>query len=344
MAFRTQKISQMTPKGSDLEATDLLEVSTLESGSYVTRSITGQEIIDAASSGGVTSVTGSAPIASSGGTTPAISIATANTSTAGALSSTDWNTFNGKQAALVSGTNIKTINGSSVLGSGDLAIASGVTAVTATAPIASTGGATPDISIATANTSTTGALSSTDWNTFNNKLNGVHALLPLVSGDSVSAVVNGGAYTGVLSVINRLQTFPFIPNQSFTSASVNINVSALFLGANARILIYSNLNGKPDQKLYESANLDCSTSGIKTALVSFTFTAGVTYWLCTHFSATGVNVIGHTASALMSIKNITTAVNGSSYTLSVAFGSAPTTFGTPTGATTTVPGVFITVA
>ena len=48
MAFRTQKISQMTPKGSDLEATDLLEVSTIESGSYVTRSITGQEIIDAA--------------------------------------------------------------------------------------------------------------------------------------------------------------------------------------------------------------------------------------------------------------------------------------------------------
>ena len=47
MAFRTQKISQMTPKGSDLEATDLIEVSTIESGSYVTRSITGQEIIDA---------------------------------------------------------------------------------------------------------------------------------------------------------------------------------------------------------------------------------------------------------------------------------------------------------
>ena len=112
----------MTPKGSDLEATDLLEVSTLESGSYVTRSITGQEIIDAASSGVVTSVTGTAPIASSGGTTPAISIATANTSTAGALSSTDWNTFNGKQDALVSGTNIKTVNSTSLLGSGDLAV------------------------------------------------------------------------------------------------------------------------------------------------------------------------------------------------------------------------------
>ncbi len=47
MAFRTQKISQMTPKGSALEATDLIEVSTIESGSYVTRSVTGQELIDA---------------------------------------------------------------------------------------------------------------------------------------------------------------------------------------------------------------------------------------------------------------------------------------------------------
>ncbi len=130
MAFRTQKISQMTPKGADLEATDLLEVSTLESGSYVTRSITGQEIIDAAAGSGVTSVTGSAPIASSGGTTPAISIATANTSTAGALSSTDWNTFNGKQAALVSGTNIKTVNSTSLLGSGNVAVQDPITLTT----------------------------------------------------------------------------------------------------------------------------------------------------------------------------------------------------------------------
>ena len=71
-------------------------------------------------SGTVTSVTGTAPISSSGGATPAISISQANTSTNGYLSSTDWNTFNGKQAALVSGTNIKTVNGTTLLGSGDL--------------------------------------------------------------------------------------------------------------------------------------------------------------------------------------------------------------------------------
>jgi len=98
MAFRTQKISQMTPKGADLEATDLIEVSTIESGSYVTRSITGQELIDAIPPTAV-------EWGDIGGTL---------------ADQTDLNTsLNGKQATLVSGTNIKTINGSSMLGSGD---------------------------------------------------------------------------------------------------------------------------------------------------------------------------------------------------------------------------------
>jgi hypothetical protein len=45
-----------------------------------------------------------------------------------------------------------------------------VTSVTGTAPIASSGGNTPAISISQATTSTDGYLSSTDWNTFNDKL------------------------------------------------------------------------------------------------------------------------------------------------------------------------------
>jgi len=63
------------------------------SGTYPNFTVTNT----APSSGGtVTSVSGTAPIASSGGNTPAISISQATTSTDGYLSSTDWNTFNGK--------------------------------------------------------------------------------------------------------------------------------------------------------------------------------------------------------------------------------------------------------
>lgn len=68
----------------------------------------------------VTSVTGTAPVVSSGGTTPAISMAAATSLVNGYLTNTDWSTFNGKQAVLVSGTNIKTVSGTSLLGAGDV--------------------------------------------------------------------------------------------------------------------------------------------------------------------------------------------------------------------------------
>jgi hypothetical protein len=94
--------------------------------------------------GTVTSVTGTAPVVSSGGTTPAISMAAASASANGYLTSADWTTFNSK-------------------GSGT------VTSVSATSPVTSTGGATPTIAIPAATTSVSGYLTSTDWTTFNNK-------------------------------------------------------------------------------------------------------------------------------------------------------------------------------
>ena len=51
MAKGRLKITQMTPKGANLEATDLLEISEDTGSGYVTKSITGQEIINAASGG-----------------------------------------------------------------------------------------------------------------------------------------------------------------------------------------------------------------------------------------------------------------------------------------------------
>ena len=73
-------------------------------------------------SGGVTSVTATSPVQSTGGTTPVISLPAATDSVSGYLTSTDHATFNAKQAALVSGTNIKTVNSNSLLGSGDVSV------------------------------------------------------------------------------------------------------------------------------------------------------------------------------------------------------------------------------
>lgn len=81
-----------------------------------------------------------------GTTTPVITlqVPTASASNRGALSAADWTTFNNK-------------------GSGT------VTSVTGTAPVVSSGGATPAISMAAATTSVNGYLTSTDWTTFNSK-------------------------------------------------------------------------------------------------------------------------------------------------------------------------------
>jgi trimeric autotransporter adhesin len=73
-----------------------------------------------------------------------------------------------------------------------------VTAVTATAPIQSTGGATPNISITQAGASANGYLSSTDWNTFNNKQpSGTY--VTLVSG-TAGQIVSSGGTTPVISL------------------------------------------------------------------------------------------------------------------------------------------------
>ena len=160
-------------------------------------------------SGTVTSVTGTAPVVSSGGTTPAISMAAANTTTNGYLTSTDWNTFNGKGSGTVtsvSGTTgrITSTGGatpvidltSGIATPGTTGSASlipvvtidtygrvtsittaanpqgTVTSVTGTAPVVSSGGATPAISMAAATSSVNGYLTSTDWTTFNSKGSG----------------------------------------------------------------------------------------------------------------------------------------------------------------------------
>jgi hypothetical protein len=69
------------------------------------------------------------------------------------------------ESTLTAGTGISVTNGS-----GSISIANtGVTSVTGTAPVVSSGGTTPAISMPVATSSANGYLASTDWTTFNNK-------------------------------------------------------------------------------------------------------------------------------------------------------------------------------
>jgi hypothetical protein len=69
-----------------------------------------------------------------------------------------------------------------------------VTSVSASLPISSTGGATPNLSITQATTSTNGYLSSTDWNTFNNKVSSA-TLAGYVPYTGATTNVNLGTHT-----------------------------------------------------------------------------------------------------------------------------------------------------
>ena len=100
----------------------------------------------------MTSVTGTAPIASSGGATPAISIAAATTSVVGAVQLSD-STSTTSSVLAATPTAVKAAYDQAELK---------VSGVTGTAPIASSGGTAPVISIAAASTSVVGAVQLTD--------------------------------------------------------------------------------------------------------------------------------------------------------------------------------------
>jgi hypothetical protein len=200
-----------------------LTKATLTAGSGVTiTNGAGSITISATGSGGtVTSVTGVAPIASSGGTTPAISISQSNTTTDGYLSATDWNTFNNKQPA---GTY--------------------VTSVTGTSPVVSSGGTTPAISLATAYGDTLNPYASKTANYFlaaPNGSAGVPTFRAMVAADvpalayvtnvSGTGTVNGITLTGTVTSSGSLTlggTLSGIGNSQLT----NSTISGVALGGN----------------------------------------------------------------------------------------------------------------
>jgi hypothetical protein len=114
-------------------------------------------------SGTVTSVTGTSPVASSGGATPDISLASGYGDTQNPYAS---KTANYVLAAPNGSAGVPTFR---ALVAADIPALSYVSSVGVSAPITTTGGLTPTIGITQATTSTNGYLSSTDWNTFNNK-------------------------------------------------------------------------------------------------------------------------------------------------------------------------------
>ena len=144
------------------------------------------------------SLSGTTPISYNSGT-GAISIALANTSTSGYLSSTDWNTFNSKAS---------------------------LTAFSASPPLSYNSG-TGAFSITQSSGSTNGYLSSTDWTTFNNKQS---ALTNPVTGTGTLNTIVKFTATGTTvgnSIITESGTSIFVVGNS-SATSVQIGGSATY--------------------------------------------------------------------------------------------------------------------
>jgi hypothetical protein len=101
----------------DPEAVDDRVAALLTAGTNITLSYddTANKLTINSTGGGgagtVTAVTGTAPVVSSGGNTPAISMPPATTSVSGHLTAADWTTFNGKQAFIVAGSAVQYYRG-----------------------------------------------------------------------------------------------------------------------------------------------------------------------------------------------------------------------------------------
>lgn len=174
-----------------------------------------------------------------------------------------------------------------------------------------------------------------------NKKPGIHAFIKPPTGGSVSTILNTTAFSTSSASTNRLAVIPFIPAQTITCSALYINNTTATASSLVRIMIYSDLDGRPDQKLYESTDLNCATIGIKSVTTTQTFNAGTTYWIGYHSSLTTA-LTGYQIVNLIPIYLNGTTINNSYYQ-NITFGSAPTTFGTPLVQGSTFPYIGITI-
>lgn len=210
-------------------------------------------------SAGIANVTVNAPLTGNGSVSSPITLAAANGSTSGYLTSSDWTIFNNKLSSVAvtprltgNGTNANPLeiaqqgasNGQVLTWNGtSWAPANpGALSVFANTPITGNGTSANPLAIAQANGSTNGYLSSGDWTTFNNKLSSVIADLPL-TGSGMSAnhlrLTNGTA-TGDVLTWNGSSWVSATPTAGLTSVSANAPITGNGTSASPLTILSAN--------------------------------------------------------------------------------------------------------
>jgi hypothetical protein len=200
-----------------------------------------------------------------------------------------------------------------------------VTSVTGTAPVVSSGGNTPAISMPAATTSVDGYLTSTDWNTFNNKGTGtvtsVSATAPLISSGGATPNLDMPAATTAVS--------GYLTSTDWTT--FNGKQATLVSGTNIKTINGSSVLGSGDLTVTgtpagSTTQVQYNNAGAFGASSSFTF-ASSTLTAPVVSASNGLVVNSATVSASFSIPSGSNAMSvgpvtvASGQTVSVASGN-----------------------
>jgi hypothetical protein len=254
--------------------------------------------------GTVTSVTGTAPIASSGGTTPDISITQADTTTDGYLSSADWNTFDGKFDT-PTGTSSEYIDGTGALQTFPaLGMQGGQASGTDTYTVSITG-------VTAYNLNDAYAIGFTNANTGASTLNinGLGAVniaknntVPIIGGDIQANQQFIAIYDGT-----NFQLLGIAPNQMFAyvtnadSVTINRGQPVYSFGATGDRMTVKLANNSSEATSSRTLGLVFSTS-IGANQKGFIITQGVIDGLNTNaYSPGDVLYVGNTAGSLTNV-------------------------------------------
>lgn len=185
----------------------------------------------------------------------------------------------GAQETLVSGTNIKTVNSNSLLGSGNISVGT-VTSVTGTSPVVSSGGNTPEISLASGYGDTQNPYASKTANYFlaaPNGTAGVPTFRAIVAEDIPTLNQNT---TGNAATATALQTARTINGVSF-NGTANITVTTAGTGISVSGTTVSHSDTSSQASVNNSGNTfiqDITLDGFGhiTAITSATTTGTIT--------------------------------------------------------------------
>ena len=137
---------------------------------------------------------------------------------------------------------------------------------------------------------------------------GLHIPTKPEVGRIYSLRMNGVTFNTSITAANGMRMLPFLPINTLIPSSFSINVSSASSGALIKILVFSDKEGYPFSKLYESTDLDCSTTGIKTSTSNaLQFDAGNTYWVGIIANQSGPVLTGYLTNSVIPISELAVA-------------------------------------